>query len=96
MPVSDPANEQEFNGDDDNGNGGSSSKIWNQIWHVTDSSRRGHQSTDDSAQQRFAAAGQGAIIRGCLSEPHRNSRADASGEADQECGVAVVGRKRGR
>src|SRR6266699_691312 len=79
-PFSDPANEQEFNRHDHNSNGRSSSKIWNQIWQrVTDSSCRGHQSANDSTQQRFASAGQAAAIRSCLSERHRNSRSDAGG-----------------
>jgi len=68
-PFSDPANEQEFNCDDHNGDGRGGSKIWNQIWQrVTDSSCRGHQPADDSTQQRFAAACQAAVIRSCLSE----------------------------
>src|SRR5439155_3790515 len=71
IPLSDPANEQEFNGNDHNGNRRSSSKLWNQIWQrVTDSSCRGHQSANDSTQQRFAAASQTAVIRSCLSERH--------------------------
>src|SRR5436305_756056 len=54
IALSDPANDQEFDCHDYNGNGGSSSKIWDQIWQrVTDSSCRGHQSADDSTQQRF-------------------------------------------
>src|SRR5947209_6256272 len=97
IALSDPANEQEFDCHNHNGNGRSSSKIWNQIWQrVTDSSRGGHQSADDSTQQRFAAAGQAAVIRRCLREPHRNSRSDAGGEADQKSSMAVVRRKRGR
>src|SRR5580704_321560 len=64
IAVSDPADGQKFNCHDHNGNGRSSSKIWNQIWQrVTDSSGRGHQSADDSTQQRFAPAGQAAVIR---------------------------------
>src|SRR5205823_15126584 len=97
IPVSNPANEQEFNGHDHNRYGRGSSKIRNQIWQgVTDSSCRGHQPADDSAQQRFAAPRQATIIRSCLSETHRNSCSDAGGETDQEGGVAVVGRKRCR
>src|SRR6186997_1698052 len=51
IPVSNPADDQEFNCHDHNGNGSSSSKFWNQIWQrVTDSSCRSHQSADDSPQ----------------------------------------------
>src|SRR6266566_8103412 len=71
IALSNPANAQEFDCHDHNSNGGSSSKIWNQIWQrVTDSSGRGHQAADDSTQQRLAAAGQAAVIRSCLSECH--------------------------
>jgi len=59
-PFSDPADDQEFNCHDHNGNGRSSSNIWNQIWQpVTDSSCRCHQSADDSTQQTFAAVSGG-------------------------------------
>src|ERR1017187_7811833 len=68
IPVSNPADEQKFNRHDPNGNSGGSSKIWNQIGQrVTDSSGRGHQPADNSTKQRFAAAGQAAVIRSCLS-----------------------------
>src|SRR5437870_3507328 len=94
ITVSNPADGQKFNCHDHNGDGGGSSKTRNQIWQgVTDSSGRGHQSADDSTKKRFAAAGQAAVIRSCLGEPHRNSCSDAGGEADQERGVAVVGRE---
>src|SRR5882724_13184758 len=43
IPLSDPADDQEFNRHDNNGNGRSGSKFWNQIWQcVTDSSYRSH------------------------------------------------------
>src|ERR1700757_381278 len=43
IPLSDPANEKEFNCHDPNGNRRRSSKFWNQIWQrVTDSARCGH------------------------------------------------------
>src|SRR4029077_11936973 len=43
IPLSDPANDQQFDCHDHNGNGRSSSKFWNQIWQrVTDSSPRTH------------------------------------------------------
>src|SRR5712664_3998633 len=94
VALSNPANEQEFNCHDHNGNGRSSSKIWNQVWQrVTDSSCRGHQSADDSTQQRFAAAGKAAVIRSCFSERHRNPRSQAGGETHHKCSVAAVGRK---
>src|SRR5213083_2007009 len=69
--ASDPADDQEFDSHDHNGNGRSSSKFWNQIWQgVTDSSCRSHQSADKTTKQRFAAASQTAVIRSCLSERH--------------------------
>src|SRR6266566_7012370 len=80
ISLSNPAYEQQLNCHDYNSNGCSSSKLWNQIWQrVTDSSCSGHQSANDSTQQRFAAAGQAAVIRSCLSKRHRNSRSDAGG-----------------
>src|SRR5438132_603193 len=51
VPVSKPADEQEFNCHDHNGDRRSGSETWNQIWQgVTDSSGGGHQAANDSAQ----------------------------------------------
>ena len=94
ISLSNPADEQEFNRHDHNSNGRSGPKIRNQKrQRVTDSSCRGHQPADKPTKQRFATAGQTAVIRNALSESHGNSRSNASGEAHQEGGMTVLGCK---
>src|SRR5260370_25424241 len=71
ITVSNPADCQKFNCHDHNGDGRSGSAVWNQIGQrMPDSSGRGHQSADKATQQRFAAAGQAAVIRSSFSKPH--------------------------
>ena len=51
---------------------------------VSQPAQRRHQAADESAGERMAAAGQGAVVREGFGKTHADARTNAGGQADQE------------
>ena len=93
-PVADPGDHAQLDDHDGDGHGGGRLDGWDQIGkRVPEPAQGRHQSADQAAGQRMAAAGQRAVIRERFGKPHADSRTDAGGHTDQKRLPALMSRK---
>src|SRR5262249_62005670 len=92
VAVADPGDRPQLDEDDDGGEGGGGPEMRDEIREgMAKAADRGHDAGGEAADQRVAAAGELAIVRQALCEPHGNAGAERGGSADEEGLPGVVG-----
>src|ERR1017187_1531094 len=74
-PMADPGDHTQLDHNDADRHGGGGPEGWDQIGERVSQATQGrHQSTDETAGERMAAAGQSAVVRESFGKPHADPR----------------------